>query len=309
MRSIMRNLSEFSITEVIYNLGVSDFDKNDLAKWKSICSSDFLNYYMNNTSENIERSQNTIECYYNGEDFNNNIEAIPFNNKEFGMIELSRVPLYSIKTNEKIGLVHWLCIENKYEKNSYIDCSLVYYIDNKFIPANIKNVNKNINETDNYSIARFNFSYLSRSENEGTFFREGDYFASKGYFSLESGLNKTMAISNIFLPKDNTGKGKRSVVLNFPTISSNNFISQDQYGTLKNSNELDKILSYIDNEFSSPPSIRPSTLPAKVASAEPTAPAVPIKPVPQMVQQSNTTKAKRPTNIKFISGKGIHFTA
>lgn len=261
MRSIINSLSEYNITEIIYNSGVNSFNKKDLNEWKGKCSSDFLDYYIDNNKKGVERFDNTIECYYNGIDFNNNIESTPFKDKDFGEIQLSRVPLYSTKSNEEIGLVHWVCVINRtkedrfshfiYSNKNYIDCNLVYYIDSKYIPENIRNVNENINNDSNYSIARFNFSYLSRpSSLGGTFFTEGDYFSSKGYYSLESGLNKTTAISNIYLPKD-TGKQKRSVVLNFPTIDSNNFISQDEYGTTKIKSEVDKILSYVDNEFSS----------------------------------------------------------
>mgnify|MGYP007000199419 len=97
------------------------------------------------------------------------------------------------------------------------------------IPENLKN----LNETDDssYSQCKFDFSYLARpTPMGGSFFATGDYFTAKGYYALESGLNKTAAINNIYLPTvDTTGKAKRSVVLNFPTIDSSNFIAQNEY--------------------------------------------------------------------------------
>jgi len=259
-RSIIKNLSEFTITEIIYNSGVSKFSSDDLNKWKGKNSSDFLDYYVENVTKKVERSNNTLECYYRGSDFTDNIEEIPFNTNEFGMIELSRVPLYSSKSNEKIGLVSWLCVDNKKNNNSYIDCTLIYYIDSKYLPENISNVNENATVDTTYSIAKFNFTYLSRPDALGsTFFSPGDYFTSEGYYSLESGLNKTIAINNIYLPVDNTGNFKRTVILNFPSIASNNFISQNEYGTEKIKTELNSIISQVNNEFlSTPTSLKPT---------------------------------------------------
>ena len=249
-RSIIKNLSEFTITEIIYNSGVSKFSRDDLNEWKGKSSSDFLDYYVENITKKVERSNNTLECYYLAKDFTDNIEEIPFNKKDFGMIELSRIPLYSSKSNEKIGLVSWLCVDNKKNCNSYIDCTLIYYIDNKYIPENISNVNENAKADTTYSIAKFNFTYLSRPNAiSSTFFSQGDYFTSEGYYSLESGLNKTRAINNIYLPVDNTGNLKRTVILNFTSISSNNFISQNEYGTEKIKSELNSIISQVNNEF------------------------------------------------------------
>lgn len=249
-RSIIKNLSGFTIKEIIYNTGVSKFSSDDLDDWEGKSSTDFLDYYVENITKNVERSNNTLECYYLAKDFTDNIEEIPFNTSEFGMIELSRIPLYSSKTNEKIGLVSWLCVDNKKNGNSYIDCTLIYYIDSKYIPENISNVNENAKLDTTYSIAKFNFTYLSRPDAiSSTFFSQGDYFTSEGYYSLESGLNKTIAINNIYLPVDNTGNLKRTVILNFPSISSNNFISQNEYGTEKFKNELNNILSQVNNEF------------------------------------------------------------
>ena len=249
-RSIIKNLSEFTITEIIYNSGVSKFSRDDLNEWKGKSSSDFLDYYVENITKKVERSNNTLECYYLAKDFTDNIEEIPFNTSEFGMIELSRIPLYSSKSNEKIGLVSWLCVDNKKNCNSYIDCTLIYYIDNKYIPENISNVNENAKADTTYSIAKFNFTYLSRPNAiSSTFFSQGDYFTSEGYYSLESGLNKTRAINNIYLPVDNTGNLKRTVILNFTSISSNNFISQNEYGTEKIKSELNSIISQVNNEF------------------------------------------------------------
>ena len=78
------------------------FDSEDLKFWIGKNRNEFLEKYVNDAEFNIKRSNNVLEMYYNGIDFNGNFkekaEDIIFddNGNKIGRRELSNVPLYRI---------------------------------------------------------------------------------------------------------------------------------------------------------------------------------------------------------------------
>ena len=228
-----KGLSEFDITETIYNTGVKNFTQEELNYWIGREPIPFLNKYVDNPDGKIERSPNTLELYYNGVDFKDNFKDILFgNDRKFGRIELARAPLFDRKTNKKIGMAQFECTENIFESRTYVTCYNVYYIyDIDFIPEKIKLANDSSLLKNKFGSVTFKDAYLSRP-GQGTFFVAGDYHCNLGTYSLENGLNKTSAIITVFLPFNSPEK-KRSVIVNFDTIKSNNFLPQENYGVDK----------------------------------------------------------------------------
>lgn len=254
MTSNIKNLNRFNITEMIYAFGVRNFLEQDMNFWLNKDPLEFLNKYAYDPNDEVERIDNILECYYLGADFKNNIKNIFYGEvkEDFGKSELSRVPLYSKKTNEVIGTAAYLCTENTFDNLKYESCDLTYYINNDYIPQNIASVDNNSTLNNNYGSLKFTYGYIARPTPDGTstFFSIGDYFTSDGFYSLENGLNKTEAINNIFLPY-NTEGNKRSVILNFPTLKSHNFLPQEEYGADSIIDGIPAIRNEFDKEFNS----------------------------------------------------------
>ena len=254
MTSNIKNLNRFNITEMIYAFDVRNFLEQDMNFCLNKDPLEFLNKYAYDPNDEVERIDNILECYYLGADFKNNIKNIFYGEvkEDFGKSELSRVPLYSKKTNEVIGTAAYLCTENTFDNLKYESCDLTYYINNDYIPQNIASVDNNSTLNNNYGSLKFTYGYIARPTPDGTssFFSIGDYFTSDWFYSLENGLNKTEAINNIFLPY-NTEGNKRSVILNFPTLKSHNFLPQEEYGADSIIDGIPAIRNEFDKEFNS----------------------------------------------------------
>jgi hypothetical protein len=224
----LKKLSSFDIKEIIYNTGIKDFTDGDLNFWLDKNPDDFLNLYVNNKDNKIKRTENTVELYYNGVDFEGNLKQIPFEDKSFGFYELSRAPLYNKKDNKEIGLAQFLCSINFYKDTLYIDCDTTYFLDNSVIPEQVVLMNKSSIKNNDFGKIQWKEGFKNK-KGEGTFFQPGDYSVSYAEYALENGLNRTIALVNVYLPLNNDKK-KRSVVINFDTVQSNNFLPQKNYG-------------------------------------------------------------------------------
>ena len=231
-----KKLNTFEIKETIHNSGVNNFFGSDLEESLKLKRNAFFTKYIQDKDNKIERSENVIEMYYKGTEFVGNLKGtiqntiIGDNGENIGRLEVARVPLYDKKTDKQIGIVHSKCIINDLGVNNtkYVECKLIYFLDNNFIPEKIRRVNDNSVLSSNYSTINFDFNYTSRPE-LGTLFSEGDYFSSIGYYSLDNGLNRTTALNNIYLPLNSNDK-RRVVVVYFNKIDSHNFLPQENYG-------------------------------------------------------------------------------
>ena len=136
-------LSEYDIAETVYNTGIKNFKESDMKKWLGKDPVDFLEEYVNDINNNIERSENTVELYYKGIEFQGNFKTKPEdiiiadNGNKIGRIEVSGVPLYDKITDKKVGIAHWNCVENNFQGEKYIECKLetckypsVFFFDN-----------------------------------------------------------------------------------------------------------------------------------------------------------------------------------
>ena len=229
-------MNKFEIKETIYNSGVNNFSISDLQNSLKLKRNDFFAKYIQDKDNKIERSENIIEMYYKGTEFVGNFKdtkkntIIGDNGENIGRLEVSRVPLYDKKTDKQIGIAHSKCIINDLGLNNtkYVECKFIYFLDNKFIPNKIRRVNGNSLNLGNYSTISFDFNYTSRP-GLGSLFEEGDYFSSRGYYSLDNGSSRTTAFNNIYLPLNSNDK-RRSVIVYFNKIDSNNFLPQENYG-------------------------------------------------------------------------------
>lgn len=246
-------LSEYDICETVYNTGIKDFSETDLNNLKGKEAIPFFEEYVNDRENKIKRDENVLELYYNGIEFKGNFKdkredlIIGDDGTPTGRIEISGVPLYNKLTDEKVGIAHWKCIENRFPNGEkYIECKLIYFLDNEFIPEDVKKANyhaQGIQPThlgedspvlEGSSTIVTEFNYTSRP-NLGTLFAEGDFFMSKGYYSYENGLNRAQIINNIYLPINSIEK-RRSIIVFFNRVDSNNFLPQENYGV--NTGEL-----------------------------------------------------------------------
>ena len=223
-----KKLSKFDITEIIYSTGVKKFTDEDLKFWGGKDPLEFLGLYVDDPQNKIERTGNTLQLFYNGKDFDNNVKSLFFGDDvNFGRMELSRAPLYDKNTNKKIGIAQFVCSESTFENEKYITCESTYFLNKELIPDQILSANGESLLNNDFASINFTCSYISRGE--GTFFTPGDFFASKGKYFLENGLNRTNALINVFLPL-NSEDLRRSIVINLDTVESNNFLPQNNYG-------------------------------------------------------------------------------
>jgi hypothetical protein len=227
-------LSEYDITETVYNTGIKSFTSSDLNEWIGKEPISFLEKYVDDRENKIERDDNVLELYYNAVDFQGNFREksediiIGDNGEKNARIEISAVPLYDKKTDKEVGIAHWKCIDNRAGVTKYIECKLIYFLNNDFIPESVRKANSSILPENSSSTIVTEFNYTSRP-GLGTLFAEGDFFISKGYYSFENGLNRCQAINNIYLPTNSSEK-RRSILVYFNKIDSNNFLPQENYG-------------------------------------------------------------------------------
>ena len=228
--SDLKKLSNFDIKEIVYNTGVEEFTDKDLSFWKERDPDEFLNLYVNNKDNTIKRTGNTIELYYNGTELQSkeNFREIPFGDKEFGVIELSKAPLYNKADDKEIGLAQFICTINLNKDELYVDCRSTYFLDSSIIPEQVLLMNQSSIKNNKFGGLQWIESFKNK-QGQGSFFQEGDYFVSYGEYALENGLNRTSALINVYLPKGDE-KRRRSVVVNFDTVQSNNFLPQKNYG-------------------------------------------------------------------------------
>lgn len=252
-------LTKYDISETVYNTGIQNFSENKLNELIGKRVIPFLETYVNDKENKIKRDENILELYYNATEFKGNFKKKP---EDFiigddgtptGRIEIAGVPLYEKLTNKRVGIAHWKCIENIFlDGTKYIECKLIYFLDNEFIPENVKKANSDTKVESHLgegsiikrrsSTIVTDFNYTSRP-GLGTLFAEGDYFVSKGYYSYESGVNRSQVINNIYLPLNSSDK-RRSIIVFFNKIDSNNFLPQKNYGV----NTVDK-MDNIDSQF------------------------------------------------------------
>ena len=220
-------LDDFTISEIIYNTGTKDFSEDDKKFWITQPPFDFFSKFIDNPLNEVTRSGNVLEMYYNGTEFVGNSKRTYFADDEnYGYIKMSRTNLYSKKTDEKIGVAQFVCTSNIFGNKGYVSCESTYFIETDMVPQNIKSVASFLPK---FSSINFRDNYISRGTSGSTFWEEGDAFFSEADYFLENGLNRTTASVNIFLPL-NSEKKRRSICINFDTLKSNNFLPQENYG-------------------------------------------------------------------------------
>ena len=225
--SSIKKLSEFDITEIVYNTGVKNFNNDDLQKWIDTPAEDFLEVYVNDQGNKIERSENVLEVYYNAIEFEQ--ERLILGNKpNLGGVTISIAPLYNKKDNKNIGNVQFFCNRIKSNDITYITCKSTYFIDNIVVPEQMRIANSGLTEF-NISSINFDESYISRSKTGSSAYSPGEYLLREGNYILDNGLNKSHVMINIYIPINNSEK-RRSIILNFDRIESNNWLPQKNYG-------------------------------------------------------------------------------
>ena len=233
--SSIKKLSEYDITEIVYNTGVNNFNDNDLKKWIGKEPEDFLNLYVNDPENKIERSEDVLEVYYNATEFEWNKFTLG-NNEKLGGTDVSSAPLYSKKDNKKIGNVQFFCSSIKGDGVTYITCNSTYFLDSNVVPVQMKIANSGLVDV-NISSIQFSESYISRSSiGISSAYAEGEYLFRTGEYILDNGLNRSNVLINIYLPI-NDSNGRRSIILNFDRIESNNWLPQKNYGMNKDIDE------------------------------------------------------------------------
>lgn len=233
-------LDDFTISEIIYNTGTKNFNLEDKEFWITQPPDDFFSKYIDNPENEVIRSSNVLEMYYNGTEFVGNSKRTYFADDEnYGYIKMSRTNLYSKETDEKIGVAQFVCTSNIFGNKGYVSCESTYFIETDMVPQNIKAVASFLPK---FSSINFRDNYISRGTSGSTFWEEGDAFFSEADYFLENGLNRTTASVNIYLPK-NSEERRRSICINFDTLKSNNFLPQEEYGsdTLKGIKIKEKI--------------------------------------------------------------------
>ena len=138
------------------------------------------------------------------------------------------MPLYNKKDNKEVGVAQFLCNINDFKDKLYIECKSTYFLDNSVIPEQILLMNDTSIKNNNFGRIQWSDGYKNKKD-QGSFFQEGDYYVYHANYSLENGLNRTSALVNVYLPEGDEKK-RRSIVINFNSVQSNNFLPQKNYG-------------------------------------------------------------------------------
>jgi hypothetical protein len=232
-------LDKFTISEVIHYTGTRKFNQEDVLFWEGKNSSDFFSKYIDNPLNDVERNDNVLELYYNGDEFVGNSKRTYFeDDKNYGYIKLARANLYLKSNDSKIGIAQFLCTSNIFDGKGYVTCESTYFIESEIIPGVLQNIN--IGFKPEFSSINFRDNYIERTV-DSTFWVPGDAFFPTGDYCFENGLSKTNANISIYLPY-NSERKRRSICIHFDTLISNNFLPQKEYGSDRHSiNRFEKV--------------------------------------------------------------------